>query len=282
MPAAAAVLSLLVEDNEVTRKYRKADLEKVGFAVIEAGTYNEAITAYRSAPALDLVVCDVNLDVNDQWNRGGIDVATEMRADNANLPIAGYSTILAEETWIEENPFSYVLPSNLSASERRAEFGKLLEVANEHRKTRLTRSQEKFDEYVRTGRSLSRYRPELLSRFVDPGLDKTGFVLKIVEPGEQRLSLSGEARTIAHPIPLWIQHGSDGMIAELYRFPLLFGSGSTEEEAIQSLFFLLDGFLVDLEGVSDPEHNSPMVQAMYNYLHRVLGSTSSSTPDAAS
>ena len=268
----AAVLLLLVEDNETTRRYRGRELSRAGFTVVEAATYAEALNAYRSVPALDFAVCDVNLDREAPWDRSGLELAGELRADNPDLPIVGYSTLLAEEELAGETPFSRVMISNPSAAERKAEFSRWRVEAESHRSDRLRRSQDRLDRYTDAGATGGRHVPVVRSQFTDVTLEKDGFTLKIVEPGERRVCLSGQSATIAHPIPLWVQQTDDLMIAELYRFPILFGTGETEEKAVESLFLLLDGYLSDFEfRPPNPETDSPLTCAIYAYLKRVLG-----------
>ena len=84
-------LALIVEDNERSALQRAAACHEHGFEVMIAPSREDAFRQLRSSPSVDLLVCDINLDIEDPDDKSGLAVAEVARKERPKLTIVGYS-----------------------------------------------------------------------------------------------------------------------------------------------------------------------------------------------
>ncbi len=85
-------LALLLEDNVGTRQQRAEFLFRKGLAVLTAGSVVEARRHLHASPSLDILICDINLDIANPHDKSGFDFAEEARNRFKNVKIIGYSS----------------------------------------------------------------------------------------------------------------------------------------------------------------------------------------------
>src|SRR5688500_4914680 len=84
-------IALIVEDKQRAAKARKDLFDAYGFVAIQASSKEEALQHLRSAPAIDIVVTDVNLDPEAPNDKSGVELAKEVRNLRPSMPVIGYS-----------------------------------------------------------------------------------------------------------------------------------------------------------------------------------------------
>jgi len=76
---------LVVDDSGTVRQQVSMALKQAGFAIVEAADGQEALAAIESNPAIDMVVCDVNMPVLN-----GLEMVEKVK--NGLAAIAGNSS----------------------------------------------------------------------------------------------------------------------------------------------------------------------------------------------
>ena len=80
---------LVVDDSGTVRQQVSMALKQAGFAIVEAADGQEALAAIESNPAIDMVVCDVNMP-----NLNGLEMVEKVKSNPAHkaLPILMLTT----------------------------------------------------------------------------------------------------------------------------------------------------------------------------------------------
>jgi CheY-like chemotaxis protein len=83
---------LVVDDNQSVRLLVRRILERAGFRVLEASNGSEALHLFQAnATQVELLLTDLNMP-----GRSGIELATEIRREQPNLPVVFISASFAE------------------------------------------------------------------------------------------------------------------------------------------------------------------------------------------
>lgn len=105
-------LALLVEDNENSLRRRAEIFSSIGISVITAKSVEEADWQIKTSPDVDLLICDINLNVEDEDDEGGIEIAQKIRKENSLLPMVAYTGRISKgqlesKLLSTSNPFTF-------------------------------------------------------------------------------------------------------------------------------------------------------------------------------
>lgn len=287
----STLLALLVEDDNSNRSAKLQLLDINGFSVIGVSSKENAEQELRAGPSVDIIITDVNLDPNNDYDISGVDFARETKGLWPDIPIVAYSgrfetgaPALMNENDLSEIFYSVHLKGREDSSSLlkhienwRDEALKYREKRSDHALQELQRLKSKYDIDAHDYNLLREFVPgdpdiplPAESGSTEGSLRKVGYRFKIIEKGEMYLDENGDEKRVISPIPIWIQVTDECTIAEVYQFSDLYAVGESEKEAIEKLLQLMDGFYQDL--ASDDEGKMlPLVRKMWNFLKHVFG-----------
>ncbi len=280
-------VTLVVEDDERLLRARKELFTDVGFVVLGASSYEEGLREFRTGPAVDLVILDLNLDRLAPDDRSGVSLARAIRETKPSPPVIGYSSFFNEEDLVPEDRAmfdAYVPKARLAPRELVTLANEWLELALKYRRSRghlvareLERLGQKYEIRERDFEILRSFLPGLASAGTkqeaespDELLRSAGFRVRLIEPGEPRPSVDGDESRIVAPFLLWIRSEADATIAEVSGCPELYQYGHDDDDAIHQLLLLMDGYYQDLHSPQEHEE-SPRVASLRSFLRHVFG-----------
>jgi CheY-like chemotaxis protein len=288
MTTSALPVALVVEDKPASRERRVKLLETSGFIVFSAASSQGALQEVRSVPSIDIVVTDINLDPESATDKSGLALARSIRSENLSMPIIGYSAWFSEGELgsIELKVFDDYLPKGASTpDELLARVERWRGKALGHRKERATwaaaeleRLRQKYGTphpnfttlrllELDSGHKTSSDEPS-----AEDILRRSGYRLRIIEPGTSRPLLNDAEAKIISPLVVWLKQESDITIAEIYGYPALYGFGDNEEQALTQVLLLMRGFYQELvvEAPTD-EALSVVTRRLRDFLKHVFG-----------
>jgi len=253
-------LALVVEDNEGTRRSFSDLLRASGVTPVVAGDLKSAIREVKGSPGFHLILADINLDPTNPRDKSGIVLARHIRHLDKSIPIVGYSSAVAEGQLSQEELAMFTdyygkgAGSGAAQKTQRIEGWKTL--AENYRATREQRAREQLrdlrERYPASQSEFStlRFLIPTKSGSVEGGMTEellraAGYRIRIVERGALRPLIDETSARIAAPIMFWLRDDADAMVAEVYGYPELYSYGENEEDAIQSVLLLMDGFFQD-------------------------------------
>jgi CheY-like chemotaxis protein len=258
-------VALIVEDKPRALKRRKDLFNIGGFLAIQASSKEEALLQIQCAPAIDIVVTDIDLGAPGN-DRGGIELATQLKAMKPGLPVVGYSAFfkqddLAEDEWrtfdrhYAKADGSKVLDSQLdewrilALAYRTRRFATAIgELERIRHKYRVVDKDVNVLREFLAGSHLPSATADRLGGDLsaDEILSQLGYKLRLVEAGTPRPSSEGRSvGQVMSTILVWTKRDADGFTAELYGHPCMYEAGDTEDVAIERLLILMDGFYID-------------------------------------
>jgi CheY-like chemotaxis protein len=280
---------LIVEDNPDILEMRKVAFQESDFDPIGASNYNEALREFRSHPDIALVATDINLDPKDDFNQDGYRVAEDIKSIVPELPIVVISGRVSEAEFEHSNREQLFIDRLLKATGK-AKFKERLpkwrNLALEFLHRKVSRGEAELMR-LRQKYSISDYDFDLMREFIptpsggeekdrseiEGFISSRGYRLKIIETTAVPDVCAKEGISIAKAIPVWLHKSETVFIAELYGFPQIYASGSTETEAVQSMLFLMHGYFSDLATDNDAsQKDSRLVKQFHAYVASVFSS----------
>jgi len=280
-------LVLLVEDQEQERRSRADFLRDVGFTTIAVGSAAEAEGELRGAPGVDLVVTDINLDPHSSRDKSGVLLAKRTNALFPRLPVVAYSARFEKDDLPADDRKVFrdsIIKGNLRPKELIDKFEEWFKIAVEHHQYRREFVTQELHRLIRKY-SISEYDFELIREFIpvadgltrlsektpESVLAEAGFTLRIIGAPEakQLLKPKEQKLNINVPVAVWIRAGENHFLAEVLRFPSLYASGATSEDALAQLLRLMHGYYYDLRNATD-DQLSPAVRSLRDFLNAVF------------
>jgi CheY-like chemotaxis protein len=276
---------LLVEDNPTVLHSREEVFRNNNFDTVIAENYANALAKFRSTPSISILATDINLDPEDAGNRDGLKLAEELHSIMPALPMVALSGVVTEHAFRESKRatlFKDSLVKGADPEKFEQSVPRWREWAVEYLGTRLTaRDQELLR--LKTRYQISDYDFDLMREFIplplesaadlDTLVSSKGYRLHIIEMASLPAECVREGIKITKSIPLWIRKDQDSVVAEVYGFPQLYASGSTEEEATQLTMILMHEYYKDFKNTGeDDQPESALVRQMRQYLNTVFSS----------
>jgi CheY-like chemotaxis protein len=283
------LLALLVDDNKDSLYERRHLLEQSGFSVIPANSDDVAEREFIASPGISIAFVDVRLHTEIPNDKSGIRFARLLRAVHQDLPIVGYSGAfgeddLSESEWdVFTSRFARGSSTAREIMQRLSEWKQLaVSFRNNRSKSARDHLGELRAKHGPAERNFTQLRllaphgvvsdPQSPTT-VEETLRRAGYTLRLVERGQSRPTVEGQSVPVPHTICIWTQDCGDHHLAELYGAPDIYSTGDTEEEAMENLLILMDGYLKDLTEVGEGGRaNSRRVAELSSYLKRLLGS----------
>ena len=243
---------LVIEDDPPSLEARVDRFQHLGFAVIPAPSYQRALGELDTVPGIDLVVTDINLLVDDPYDKSGVDIARHVKETRPGVPIAAYSGQLTEDSLTDEEVGLFDLRMIRGGYTKRSElsemFDRCLSLATARRRDRFAAMEERLEGLRR---SYAQVHPEVeVILTLSPGrssqtpsdavLEREGFRLRAVGP-----DVSHGRRTFL----IWSRPTGHETEVEVYGHPNLYAYGESEEGAVERLVELLDLLWQDLAGL---------------------------------
>jgi CheY-like chemotaxis protein/uncharacterized protein YqiB (DUF1249 family) len=280
--------ALIVEDEPSSLETRKRMLESSGFTVFGASDLRTALSEVRAVPSIDIVVTDINLNRAVLKDKSGVTLARSIRADNATLPIIGYSALFTDgELGSDDlNVFDDYLPKgSVKAHHLDERINAWKERALSHREqrmswshTELQRLRDKYGAPESNFATLRRLDPEnnqegkSEGRSAEEVLKTIGYRLRILEPGTSRPRLHTSGRNIISPLAVWVRQEDDISVAEVYGYSELYAYADNEEEALAEILVLMEGFYKELVQDLPPDDSlSILTLRLRDFLKHVFG-----------
>jgi CheY-like chemotaxis protein len=281
-------VALIVEDKTRALNTRRQLFDAYGFHSVGARTFPEALLEVRSNPAIDIVVTDINLDAPSGKDRSGLELARQARKFRPRLPVVGYSGLFAEDDLKKEEwkLFDAYLPKGKSGPvQLQANLEEWKRIALS---TRRSRTKQALDELKRMKMKYNMRDAdfEVLREFIPGGrtnseedgdegvpddvLRRLGYRLRLVECGSKRPTVDNGTRQVTATIPLWVRQEDQKVVVEVYGYPTLYAHGDMEEDAINNVLLLMDGFCRDFHDEPDTPDTAEM-RSLRVYLQKVLG-----------
>jgi CheY-like chemotaxis protein len=284
-------VALVVEDREDLLELRMELLNRMGFHAIGATTFAQALREFRSTPAIDIVITDINLEGASPFDRSGVTLAQEIKKRRTGLPVVGYSAAFEERDLDRSDwgVFDRHLSKGKSGTEQIQEkFSEWRKIALDYRRgwlalaaAELKRLQTKYEiadrdveffrdllpELERTSKGACGDQEELGP---DELLEEAGYQLLEIPAGEP-VTRSGDppARTQA-PVMMWLQAEDGVAVAEVRGSPELYGSGATYAAAIAAVLQLMHRYHEDFRKSPDTPLAGSL-EELRNWLRKVFG-----------
>jgi CheY-like chemotaxis protein len=285
-------VALVVEDREDLLELRLELLNQMGFHAIGAATYADALREFRSTPAIDIVITDIDLGESSPYDRSGLTLAREIKKRRSGLPVVGYSAAFEEGDLnrADWGVFDRHLSKGRSSTDQiRERFGEWRRIALDYRRGWLALARAELKrlqtKYEITDRDVAFFRdllPELEGAShcagggedgegvgADELLQRAGYRLCLV-PGEAVADgVAPPART-REPVPVWLRQEGDLCVAELAGYPCLYAAGDDEAGATAALLRLMGRYRADFQS-SPAVPLAPGLERLRDFLDRLLG-----------
>ncbi len=280
-------IALIVEDRQADLDIRRRLFNSNGFQSIGAKTPTDALREFRSTPAIDLVVLDINLIADDTNDKSGVDLARKIRKRRPNIPLMGVSGQFGTLDESERKVFDdYLLKGTLDTTSLRDRLVKWRGLALERRRTRAEAAKGRL-ERIRQDRSFPEPDVEVLRDFLpgahakeepddhdfltpDEILRREGWRLRLVDAGFQVADVDEEAARTAMPILLWLRQEAGVVVAVLHEHSCIYHDAPTEHEATQGALELMLDYHRQLSHESE-DSLSGELQLLRTYLLKVFG-----------
>jgi len=267
---------MIVEDRKDGRDYYARILRDLNCSVITASTAKEALKCYMTSPKLNLVFTDIDLLGNRTRDKGGVDIARFIKHLDNELPVVGYSSKFKDNelTYQEKEYFDeWYDKGSLGIADITDMCDKLKEKANQHKTQRfneivklfnrlraknIIRTTDKdFEDVLKLAIS---YDTTPFSQ-VDEAISENGYELKLVNPQPGKL--------IDKPFLIWTRSDEDIYEIEVYGYSDLYSFAKTEEDALNSLISLMEGFALDMKS-EEPENFAGPALHLRKFLLYIL------------
>jgi CheY-like chemotaxis protein len=228
---------LIVEDNDEARNARADELSAADCIPISVASSDDAVRELRAAPAVDLVLTDVNLSGKPD-DQSGIALARFVKATYKDLPVAVYSAQFADDQIVQlDVPFDRILGKGQMDYKRVAEMIQWCrDRALEYRRQRQLTAFEVHS--LLRQQHEAQHPPVELLRELRPGAGVAAAVEQALSEAGYRLKLV-EADGLVKPVIIWLLVVGDAVEAEVYGQPALYAEGRDDDEAIANLIDLM-------------------------------------------
>lgn len=247
----SAPVVLLVEDHPGGLEARRQLFAAADFTVIPASNSDDAIREVLAGPLVSLVVTDVHLRTEDEYDKSGIALRNLLRRLREGLPVAGYSAYFSENDPLpdeEKQGFDYWLDkAELGSRELRDALDQLRAGALQYQTARREQAETSLEEL----RAAYGIEPSVLHgyRALLPGEDQsaqllatTGYEALLVysaSPGDQ-----SEVK-LSVPILFWGRHVDAEYEVELFGFPQIYATANSQQAAMEVAVELMTLFHLD-------------------------------------
>lgn len=259
-------VALIVEDKIPSAKTRARLFTALGMLVVTAQSRREAEQKFNYLPNVDLIICDYNLNDEDQDDDGGVQFAQSLRRAGFDGPMVLYSgrdnvDVLKRVAMPDDDGramVSEIAPFNDAAQKARMPAGK----KEEWLRWALAHLQARMDGDVAAGIEIALKYPMAgldLTKLVElvPGVnleiasgkepDTLAFAtgefesharrnqFKAVLLGAGLLKPDGESPSLSRPLMVWIKTNGGAVFAEAMGCSEISSAGGSEEEALAAL-----------------------------------------------
>lgn len=254
---------LVVEDKARALQLRTTALAASGVTPIGVRSHDAAVREIRRAPAVDLVLTDIDL-AGTPGDKSGVALARWVKQTYTDIPVAGYSAAFTDDEMGEDRQtFDYMWPKGRNVIDEIVRVCR--QRALEHRALRASNA---FDTHslLRREHETVHGEHDLIRDLQlvggerapnDAVLIEAGYTLKLVETPQ-----------LEHPTIVWLQKVEGGVDAEVYGQPALYAHGATEGEAVAEVVELMRLYWKDVTG-SDTEASGPAL-SLTNFLRDKL------------
>jgi len=271
---AANPVVLLVENDAQNLDLRRQLFEAADCTVLGVTNSDDAIREVWSSPLVSLVVTDINLSDTDTKDMSGLALMHYLAEAREGLPVAGYSGHFAERAIPKEDRDRFVRwykRGSLTAGAIEQSVRDLRDEAVKYQERRRADAEERLTELrVKHGidaSTLDTYRSLLPNRLyeVEQILAASGFEALAVATGPPRKA--GAAPWPRVPVLFWIRSSDDGVEAEVFGVPQLYGVGKTQDEAVALALELMVLFYTDLRADTNSLYHAAELR---DFLFRVF------------
>ena len=268
-------LVLLVDDKVNAMQSTVSLIGSLGCSVVVARSADEAIKVIMSSPSLDLVFTDVDLIGNVRIkDKSGVAVATFAKQVDNELPVFGYSSKFEDEeldekdkenfdnyyykgvTGIEKKEEMYNSIRSMAIKHKEKRFNKMLELFNTLNKEMVIGTKN-FDNIFRLATELE----EIPFRQINEAITTKGYKLVTIYPEP--------SKKLSKPFLVWIHNEEKYSEVEVYGYSDLFCFGDSEDEAINNLLIIMEGFLEDMRSDSEEKFIGPALK-IRNFLINIF------------
>lgn len=229
---------------------------------------DDALRSLFAVPGVDLILTDIDLNGTGQ-DKSGIALARFVHEQKLNIPVMGYSAYISDELLTNDERQYFtgtLLRKGMQYKEINAMFEEVRDRAIAHRRSRTdvveTMLRSLREKYTIEIRDMELVRELVLNTDGAKGLDETlcaaCYSLSILHPTTSPM--------LSRPILIWLRRTGGLFEAEVYGYPNLYSSGTSEAEAISILVELMQLVTQDLLLDSDPLNYEPNAYRMTRFL----------------
>ena len=252
-------VALLIEDRPELLRAKQNLFSVSGFQAICVRTAAEALREFVATPAVDIIIADVNLDVSNDRDKSGIDVAATIRQMRRDVPIVAVSGHVNSLKDGEREPFSdsLVKGTSLTIRDYDAKLEKWLGEAVAYRQRRTDSSRRavaalEADEQSHTidyevlreflpGRQSTEELDVSGPRVTAPDevLRAAGWWLQLVQAGQRvRNDDASDARTLLE-VPIWLRKDGAEHMAVLHGYSFVSCRAASAGAAVEQLLRIM-------------------------------------------
>lgn len=270
-------LVLLVEDDVDYASGLRKQLELRDIRVVAADSLKKAFVMFRTRPAFDGIMSDINLPYDGKQNQGGFEFAKKVRRENADIPIFGYSSIFSPDELKgsdekESGPFTRFrsrddLDDQDSLESVLDSFISMIASYASHRNSEWTAASAPLGNDTLP---IFEHHADDIGDFLSDGLsfvelNNSDFISMYPDDRDK-------SNIIKRPIPLWIvQRGPDQFSCEVYRSSNINSFGGSVDDVVKKIVRKIYQIHKEIDPNSSPQH-SPVgvrksdIDYLKNYL----------------
>jgi CheY-like chemotaxis protein len=283
-------VALLIEDDANLLRAKQNLFNVSGFQAICVRTAAEALREFVATPAVDIIIADINLDITNDADKSGIDVATTIRQMRRDVPIVAVSGRVDSLDKAEREPFndSLVKGKKLSILDYDAKLELWLDQAVAYRERRTASSKravvaleadheshaidyEVLREFL-PGRQTTEESDDSGAHVAAPDevLRAAGWWLQLVQAGQAvRSDDMNDARTLL-AVPIWLRKDGAEHLAVLHGYSFVscraIDAGAAVEQLLRIMSACHEGRLDVYEDVNAGER-----RRLLGHLKAVFG-----------
>lgn len=280
-------LALLLEDNLEVSVERAEELRREGLSVLTASNIDEAYNHLYSSPSLDILICDINLNVDDPLDKSGYEFAENTRSRFKDVEIIGYSGHFDarsfKKTAKAKNIFSEIFPRGRDDDFMGYVIGRVQEIS---KKFDLSTEDKEFKELIELIRDnvltdptmiqaisdfasqLKRITQDNIELTKDFDLAQSGYKLVFFSADNFKNIMNDDTSSLKvnSELPVWCRYENSNWKMEVFGHHKFQTCAQNRNEGYKSIVAKMTEALCDASDSQSPKFDESHVKFAENFL----------------